>query len=112
MPEFAAALKLSDVPVGSMRACWIGGREILICHTREGLFALDNICTHAHARLCEGRLRTTRLVCPLHGASFDIRDGRVLGPPAVVPLPTHPVRVVEGTIEVAVSELAATPAPA
>jgi len=103
MPQFEAALQLAEVPPGSMRACVIGGREILICHTREGVFALDNICTHAHARLCEGRLRATRLVCPLHGASFDIRDGRVLGPPAELPLPTHAVRVVGDAIEVALS---------
>src|ERR1700738_42589 len=102
MPQFEALLPLAAVPPGSMRACLIDGREILICHTREGVFALDNICTHAHARLCEGRLRATRLVCPLHGASFDIRDGRVLGPTAVLPLPTFQVRVVDGTVEVAV----------
>jgi nitrite reductase/ring-hydroxylating ferredoxin subunit len=78
----------------------LDGREIVICHSREGVFALDNICTHAHARMCEGRLRGTRLICPLHGASFDIRDGRVLGSPAVVPLPTYPLRVVNGTIEI------------
>jgi nitrite reductase/ring-hydroxylating ferredoxin subunit len=105
--QFEAVLKLSDLPAGAMRSRVIGGREIVICHTREGLFALDNICTHAHARLCEGRLRATRLVCPLHGASFDVRDGRVLGPPAVQPLPTHAVRVVDGAIEVAVSAAAA-----
>ena len=96
-------MTLAEIPQGSMQARVIEGREIVICHTREGLFALDNICTHAHARMCEGRLRATRLVCPLHGASFDIRDGRVLGPPAVIPLPTHQVRVVEGTIEVALN---------
>jgi 3-phenylpropionate/trans-cinnamate dioxygenase ferredoxin subunit len=107
MAQFEAVLKLSELPAGGMRSGVIGGREILICHTREGLFALDNICTHAHARLCEGRLRATRLVCPLHGASFDVRDGRVLGPPAVQPLPTHAVRVVDGAIEVAVSAAAA-----
>src|ERR1700741_4214634 len=100
MAQFEAALRLAEVPPGSMRACVIGGREIVICHTREGVFALDNICTHAHARMCEGRLRATRLVCPLHGASFDIRDGRVLGPPAVLPLATPQVRVADGTIEV------------
>jgi 3-phenylpropionate/trans-cinnamate dioxygenase ferredoxin subunit len=99
--EFQAVMKLTEVPLGGMRTATLAGVEIVICHTREGVFALDNICTHAHARLCEGRLRATRLVCPLHGASFDIRDGRVLGPPADVPLPTHAVRVVEGTIEVA-----------
>lgn len=87
------------------------GREIVICHTREGLFALDNICTHAHTRMCEGRLRATRLVCPLHGAAFDIRDGRVLAPPAVVPLQTYPVRVVNGTIEIALGPATAAQPP-
>jgi nitrite reductase/ring-hydroxylating ferredoxin subunit len=102
MTRFAFAMRLDELALGSMRACTVGGHELVICHTREGVFALDNICTHAHARLSEGRLRATRLVCPLHGASFDIRDGRVLGPPAEVPLPTHAVRVVDGAIEVAV----------
>ena len=101
MAEYQPALKLGELPPGSMRSCVIDVREIVVCHTREGVFALDNICTHAHARLCEGRLRATRLVCPLHGASFDIRDGRVLGPPAAVPMPTHAVRIVDGTVEVA-----------
>jgi nitrite reductase/ring-hydroxylating ferredoxin subunit len=101
--EFQAVAALTDVPPNSMRAFVVDGREIVICHTREGVFALDNICTHAHARLCEGRLRATRLVCPLHGGSFDVRDGRVLGAPAEVALPTHAVRIVAGAIEVALS---------
>jgi nitrite reductase/ring-hydroxylating ferredoxin subunit len=106
--SFVPAMTLAEIPQGSMQARVLEGREIVICHTREGVFALDNVCTHAHARMCEGRLRATRLVCPLHGASFDIRDGRVLGPPATVALPTHQVRVVDGTIEVALNPI---PAP-
>ena len=98
---YVPVLDLAELPKGRMQTRVLEGREIVICHTREGLFALDNICTHAHARMCEGRLRGTRLVCPLHGASFDVRDGRVLAPPAVVPLSTYPVRVVNGTIEIA-----------
>ena len=102
--SFVPVMTLAEIPQGSMQAKVLDGREIVICHTREGgVFALDNICTHAHARMCEGRLRATRLVCPLHGASFDVRDGRVLGPPAVAPLPTFPVRVVDGMIEVSLT---------
>lgn len=99
-PVYVPVLSLTEIPQGRMQTRVLEGREIVICHTREGVFALDNICTHAHTRMCEGRLRKTRLICPLHGASFDVRDGRVLGPPAVVPLPTYPVRVVNGTIEI------------
>lgn len=99
---FHPALALADLSEGRMRCVTVAGREVLICRTREGVFALDNICTHAFARMDEGRLRGVRLICPLHGASFDVRDGRVLGPPASRPLSRYPVRVVAGTIEVAV----------
>jgi len=85
-----------------MRSCKIGPREIVLCHTRDGVFAVENICTHAHARMSEGFLKGTRLTCPLHGASFDVRSGRVLGGPAVIPIATHPTRIVDGVIEVAI----------
>ena len=96
-------MKLAELPLGGMRACTVAGRDLVICRTRAGIFALDNTCTHALARLSEGRLRGERLVCPLHGACFDIRNGRVLKPPADLPLATFALRVVEDTVEVAVS---------
>jgi nitrite reductase/ring-hydroxylating ferredoxin subunit len=92
--------RAADVPEGEMLAIDVEGREIVICHTREGWFALDNGCTHAYARLHEGRLRGVRLICPLHGASFDCRSGAVLGAPAVMPLQTHAVRIVDGDVEI------------
>jgi nitrite reductase/ring-hydroxylating ferredoxin subunit len=94
-------MQLAELAVGRMRACTLEAREIVVCRTREGVFALDNVCTHAEARLCEGRLRATRLTCPLHGGSFDVRDGRALSPPAERPLASHAVRIVDGAIEVA-----------
>ncbi len=99
--EYTPVITLAELPLGSMRAAILGARELVVCHTRDGVFAVDNICTHAYARLCEGRLRGTRLICPLHGASFDVRDGRVLGPPAAVALTSHAVRITAGMVEVA-----------
>jgi nitrite reductase/ring-hydroxylating ferredoxin subunit len=99
--SFEPAVRLAEVSVGRMRSCTLGGREIVLCHTREGVFALDNVCTHAFARMSEGYLRRTRITCPLHGASFDVRDGRVLNGPATVPLGSYPTRIVNGVIEVA-----------
>jgi len=82
----------------------IEGRELAVGKTKDGLlFAVDNVCTHAYARLCEGRLRGNRLMCPLHGASFDVRNGFVLGAPAVLPLTAHTIRVLEGRVEVALN---------
>jgi nitrite reductase/ring-hydroxylating ferredoxin subunit len=101
--ENAVTVALADVPEGQMHACAIAGREIVICRTKDGVYALDNICTHAYARLNEGRLRGARLICPLHGASFDVRDGRVLGAPATRPLMTHALKVIDDRIEISVT---------
>jgi len=107
--ENTITVALGDVAEGKMHACTIGGREIVVCRTKEGIHALDNICTHAYARLNEGRLRGTRLICPLHGASFDVRDGRVLGAPATRPLATHALQVIDDRIEISVTPVDSKP---
>jgi nitrite reductase/ring-hydroxylating ferredoxin subunit len=104
--EFEPALALAALPQGRMHACTIAGREVVLCRTKDGVHALDNVCTHAYARLNEGRLAGVRLICPFHGASFDVRDGRVLGAPATQPLPHHTVRIVGDIVEVAVDPCA------
>jgi nitrite reductase/ring-hydroxylating ferredoxin subunit len=92
---------MTELQEGKMRAATLAGREIVVCRTRDGLHALDNICSHAYARMDEGRLRGVRLICPLHGASFDVRTGAVLGAPASAPLAVHAVRIVDDHVEVA-----------
>jgi nitrite reductase/ring-hydroxylating ferredoxin subunit len=103
MPEFVAVAALGAVPVGGMRAFEIAGREVVVCRTREGIYALDNTCTHAEARMCEGSLKGSRIVCPLHGAAFDVRTGNVLSGPATSSLSSYAARVVDERIEVAIS---------
>ena len=106
---FQPTLRLDSVALGRMRSCKIGEREIVVCHTREGVFALDNVCSHAFARMSEGSLKGMRIICPMHGASFDVRSGRVLGGPAFVPIAAFETRVVNGMVEVALPTPEATP---
>ena len=86
-----------------MRCVTLEEQPVLVVHTKDGaVHAVHNVCSHAYAKLDEGRLRGIRVICPLHGASFDVRTGAVLGAPATVPLASYPVRVVDGRIEVQV----------
>jgi nitrite reductase/ring-hydroxylating ferredoxin subunit len=103
-------IPLTELAKATMVVRSVGGREIVVCRTKAGLHALDNICTHAYARLNEGRLRGTRLICPLHGASFDVRDGRALGAPASRALATHAIEVVGDCAQVTVMAADAKPA--
>ena len=82
-----------DIDPGKTLCVEVDGREILICHTKEGFFAVDNLCSHAAARLCEGKLKGQKILCPLHGAAFDVRDGIALTRPASTQIDTFPIRV-------------------
>lgn len=102
--HFVRVARAADVPKGRMLEVNIGPRNLLLCHTREGWYAVDNVCTHAYAKLSEGRLRKTKLICPLHGGTFDCRTGAAIGSPAVKPLATYAVRLSGEHVEIALGE--------
>ena len=91
--ESGVIARTTDIPPGKTLCVQVDGCEVLLCHTREGLYAVDNLCSHAEARLSEGKLKGHRILCPLHGAAFDVRDGSALSQPASVPLRTWKVAV-------------------
>jgi 3-phenylpropionate/trans-cinnamate dioxygenase ferredoxin subunit len=90
----------ADVPEGGSKSFHVCGHDILICHTKNEFFAVENKCSHAKAKLEDGRLRAYRLICPLHGASFDVRDGSVKGAPATRPIKAYRLQVIGGRIQV------------
>jgi nitrite reductase/ring-hydroxylating ferredoxin subunit len=93
--EWRRVAGAQDIAKGKTLCVEVNGREILVCHTNDGIFAVDNLCTHAAARLCDGKLKGHRILCPLHGAAFDVRDGSALTRPASIPLGTYAVQVDE-----------------
>ncbi len=96
--SYLQVAKLADIPKGKTLCVELDGVEILLCHTAEGVYAVDNLCTHAAARMSEGKLKACRILCPLHGAAFDVRDGSVLSKPAREPLGTYAVKVEDGQV--------------
>jgi nitrite reductase/ring-hydroxylating ferredoxin subunit len=111
MPEskFIRVTESEKIPEKGFDCFNVEGRALVICRFRDECFALENLCSHAASTFDEGRMRGYRLMCPLHGASFDIRDGSVVGAPATQPIRSFPVRVVDGMIEVDISGAAASP---
>ncbi len=87
---------VDDIDQGGMYEFQRGERRILIYRLEDGLFATDNVCTHEFALLSEGWLENGTIECPLHGALFDVKTGRVERGPADCALRTYPVRT-EGT---------------
>lgn len=91
-----------DIPAGERLFFEIDGQSIVLFALQDGFYATGDICTHDGGSIGDGELEGFEVVCPRHGARFDIRDGKVLRLPAVKSIPHYPVRVVDGTIEVGV----------
>ena len=90
----------SDLTEGEVLGVEVEGRSIALYAIDDGIFATDNICTHAYACLSDGWLDGEVIECPLHAARFDIRTGKVLDPPATEDLKTYPVRVAGDEIQI------------
>jgi nitrite reductase/ring-hydroxylating ferredoxin subunit len=71
---------------------------------RGGVYALDNVCSHAGGLLSRGTVDDLAVTCPLHGSRFALADGRVVRGPASQPQPVLRTRVRNGWIEVRGSE--------
>ncbi|HZX22030.1 MAG TPA: non-heme iron oxygenase ferredoxin subunit [Woeseiaceae bacterium] len=101
--SFHPVARVSDIPKKQCRSFTVAGSDIVVAHTKDGFFAVADLCTHAETRLSQGRLKGCRIVCPLHGAAFDLRDGRVVKGPAMLPVRPYPVRIVGDMLEVSVT---------
>jgi naphthalene 1,2-dioxygenase system ferredoxin subunit len=97
---WARAASRGELASGEVLGVEVVGRSIALYDVDGNIFATDNICTHAYARLSDGWLDGELIECPLHAARFDVRTGKVLDPPATVDLKTYPVRVVDDEIQV------------
>ena len=83
----------SAVAPGSMLRVVVDGDAILLCNVGGELYAVADLCTHDGGALDAGELDGERVMCPRHGAYFDVTTGKALTLPAIFPLPTYPVRV-------------------
>lgn len=79
----------------------LGGWSVLIVRTEDGYTALNDRCTHQAAMLSPGRIRRGAIMCPLHGARFEVATGRCVGA-AYADLRRFELRTRDGIIEVAV----------
>ncbi len=100
--KFVAVAKLEDLPPGGKKVVDVEGTEIILCNTKDRIFAVRNLCSHAHETLECGRIRNGWISCPVHGARFDLETGNPMNPPASLPIDTFEVRIEGDTIEVAV----------
>ena len=85
--------KTSEIPAGTAKRFVVDGVEVLLCNVDGAFYAVEDVCTHDGGPLDQGELEGCEIMCPRHGALFDVTTGKALTLPAVVPLPTYAVRL-------------------
>ena len=78
----------------------VGSLAIAVYRANGEFYATQDLCTHEHAYLSDGVVIDCIVECPFHQGRFDIRNGKPMGAPVIVPLKTYPVKVVDGQIYV------------
>ena len=68
----------ASIPAGTMKKVSIEGIKILLANLDGSFYALPDRCPHMGGSLSEGKmiLVNGKIVCPNHGASFDIKTGK------------------------------------
>jgi nitrite reductase/ring-hydroxylating ferredoxin subunit len=106
------AIRLDELPPGSMREVVVAGTPILIVRDADRVYAVGARCRHAGGPLVEGTLHGRVVTCPWHGTQWNAGTGRALCGPYGIPvvsrlwalllprLPTYLVRIDDGSVEV------------
>ena len=76
----------------------VDGRRVALVRRGDVVHALDDSCPHSGGPLSEGRVHGDTLVCPYHGWTWGLEDGRCVAPERDVRVPVYPVHVENGEI--------------
>jgi 3-phenylpropionate/trans-cinnamate dioxygenase ferredoxin subunit len=100
MAEFVTVATTDEVKPGDRLVFEIGRQWIVLLNVDGHYYAVEDNCTHEEHTLSDGALDGHALECSKHGAQFDVRDGKVLAPPAHVAVRTYPIRVEGDDIQI------------
>ena len=100
MSDWVDVAPAEGFPAGSRHTVDVEDVAVIVFNLDGKYFAIEDVCTHDYSSLDEGELDGDRIICPRHGARFNVRTGEALTAPAYDPIPTFPVRVHNGTVQV------------
>ena len=98
MPKFVKAARVDEIGPGEKKIVDVEGVLVVIVNLAGRFFAIEDVCTHDGGPLGEGDLQHDQLVCPRHGARFDVRTGDALTMPAFEPIGTYAVKIENGDL--------------
>jgi nitrite reductase/ring-hydroxylating ferredoxin subunit len=100
MANLIEVAKTNEIKPGEGKLIEVEDHEIALFNCEGSYYAIDNTCTHQGGPLCEGDLEGNKVICPWHGAEFDVKTGNVVAPPAEESVKSYRVDVDGDSIKI------------
>ena len=102
MTQFIKVATTQELGDREAKLVQAGSQRIALFRLDGAFYALGDACPHQGGPLSKGTVKGAEVICPWHDASFDIKTGAVLDPPAQQGVRSYPVRVTGTDVEIEV----------
>lgn len=83
---------------GDRKSVFIDDIPALVIRIQDQYFVIEDVCSHDGQPLTDGPIQECAIVCPRHGAKFDLATGKALCMPATRPIRTFKVEIRDGFV--------------
>ncbi|GAB4431645.1 MAG: non-heme iron oxygenase ferredoxin subunit [Anaerolineae bacterium] len=92
MSEFVKVAKTTDLAPGEKMLVEYEYDDVGLFNLDGQFYAISDVCTHDDGPLVEGHMEGDCIVCPRHGARFNVKTGQQTMP-AFSPVPLYEVKI-------------------
>ncbi len=85
--------ELDELVSGERKTIFVDDLPALLVRLDDGYACIEDVCTHDGNPLTDGPIVNGEIVCPRHGARFDLKTGKAICMPATEPVTTFAVEV-------------------
>lgn len=107
--KFIDIADIEEVGNGQRIFIELDNHSIVLFNIGGEYYAIENECSHDGGPIGDGDIEGMTIVCPRHGARFDIATGKVLSLPAVEDIPAYPTRIVGKRIQIGIPKKISKP---
>lgn len=97
---YCTAIATDLLADGESTALILEGHDVLICRFKGVFYAFKNLCPHQAQPLTNARVRMGKVICPFHGAQFELSNGASVGTLTKSSLTTYAVQIQDEMVQV------------
>ncbi len=93
MSEWTTVCKTDELKPGEWKVVLLDDINVAVYNLNGEFYAIEDTCSHDFACLAGMPIEGDEVICPRHGARFNIKTGDALTPPAYEPVAVFPVQI-------------------